>query len=399
MRNKGKIHAPSVVLGVLAGSIIAAGAAFGLAFGLANSGYLQKLAPNMIPGRQPEISQTDPSAAVKVMMLSENTIAEIASRSSKSVVNIDIKKTVPVAAPLMVIPGLGLGIEQPGLMLPKALQQVGSGSGIIIKEDGYILTNNHVVQNADEIKVTLSDKRTFKGKVIGRDSITDLALVKIPASGLPVAKLGTSAGIRPGDWAIAIGNPLGLDHTVTLGIISAIGRSLNEVGNAGELIQTDAAINPGNSGGPLLNIHGDVIGINTAIRQDGQNIGFAIPVDVFKQVSDELITKGRIARAYVGVYMQELSPQLNEALGVPEGTQGIAVAGVAPEGPASRAGLAKGDIIQKVDGSPVDSSRSVQTLVRKHKPGESISFVILREGKPMNVDVQVDDYPDTDQQS
>jgi S1-C subfamily serine protease len=207
--------------------------------------------------------------------------------------------------------------------------------------------------------------------------------------------LGTSKNLRPGDWAIAIGSPLGLDHTVTLGIVSALGRSLSDISslNNVELIQTDAAINPGNSGGPLLNIHGEVIGINTAIRQDGQNIGFAIPVDVFKGVADELIENGKVSRAYVGVYMQPMDKRLAKSLGVPETQSGVLVAGVQPGSPAEQAGLQREDIIQRVDGTEVESSQTVQTLVRKHKPGETISFLVLRDGKLIPIDVTIGEYP------
>lgn len=391
IRTSGKVDAPSVVLGVVAGAIIAIGTWVGLGY----AGYVKLpfLAPPVTPiAKQPEqkviVSQS------KAMLLSENTIADIASEASKSVVNIDTKTTAQ-GRPVLVFPENGM--DEPRLFIPRALA-IGSGSGIIIKSDGYVLTNNHVVQNANEITVTLSDKRKFKGKVIGRDQMTDLALVKIPATDLPIAKMGSSNAIRPGDWAIAIGSPLGLDHTVTLGIVSAIGRSItDEAFNFGDLIQTDAAINPGNSGGPLLNIHGEVIGINTAIRQDGQNIGFAIPVDVSKQIYEDLIAKGKVARAYVGVYMQPMNPDVAKALGVPEETPGVAVAAVAKDGPASQAGLAKGDIIQKVDGSTVDSNQEVQKLVRKHKPGESLSFIVLRGGKLVTIDVKVDEFPDNDQ--
>ena len=189
-------------------------------------------------------------------------------------------------------------------------------------------------ERPDDIKVTLNDKRTFKGTVVGRDSLTDLAIVKIEAKNLPAARFGTSKTIRPGDWAIAIGSPLGLDHTVTLGIISALGRSLSDLNNSVELIQTDAAINPGNSGGPLLNIHGDVVGVNTAIRGDAQNIGFAIPVDVAKDVAAQLLAHGTIARPYLGIFMQELDEKLAHSLALSPSTKGVIIAGIAPDSPA-----------------------------------------------------------------
>lgn len=382
----GKMHAPSLVLGAIATSIVGAAVWFGL--GAPTKFQLPEI--KTPAEKRIEDAPLTTITPTKIMMLAENTIADIASDASSSVVNIDIKKNVNLRSYGRFVPGFGL-------MIPETRElQIGSGSGVILKSNGYVLTNNHVIQSADDIIVTLSDKRKFKGKVVGRDSFTDLAVVKIDAEGLPPAKLGSSQKLRPGDWAIAIGSPLGLDHTVTLGIVSALGRSLSEISslNNVELIQTDAAINPGNSGGPLLNIHGEVIGINTAIRQDAQNVGFAIPVDVFKNVADDLIEKGKVARAYVGVYMQPLDERVSKSLGIDSKTKGILVAGVAPGSPAEQAGLRGGDIIQRVDGEVVDTSQAVQSLVRKHKPGENIDFLVMRDGKLMPVDVKVADYPE-----
>lgn len=386
----GKMHAPSVVLGVAAASLVGAAVYFGL---VPNS----KLQPPVQPTEQTTTTTTTttPLNPTKMMMLAENTIADIASDASQSVVNIDIKKNVSFQSPYTILmPGWGMIDPHHQETQPRAIQ-TGSGSGLVIKSDGFILTNNHVIQSADDIIVTLSDKRKFKAKVIGRDAFTDLALLKIDAKGLPAAKLGSSQNIRPGDWAIAIGSPLGLDHTVTLGIVSALGRSLSEISslNNVELIQTDAAINPGNSGGPLLNIHGQVIGINTAIRQDGQNIGFAIPVDVFRGVAEDLIKNGKVARAYVGVYMQPMDKRLAKSMGLDETIRGVLVAGVAPGSPAQKAGLRRGDIIQRVDGVEVDSSQTVQKQVRTHKPGDDVDLLVLRNDKLEPVTVKVDDYP------
>lgn len=391
----GKMHAPSLVLGAISACIIG-GAVW---YGVASNGKFQL--PQLPQKNSTETSvttttTTTPISPTKIMMLAENTISDIASDASKSVVNIDIKKNIIRSPYTILMPGFGMSEQQFGTEAEPKSMQIGSGSGLIIKADGYILTNNHVIQSADDIMVTLSDKRKYRGKVVGRDAFTDLALVKIDVKeDLPVATLGTSKSLRPGDWAIAIGSPLGLDHTVTLGIVSALGRSLSEISslNNVELIQTDAAINPGNSGGPLLNIHGQVIGINTAIRQDGQNIGFAIPVDVFKGVAEDLIKNGKVARAYVGVYMQPLDKRVAKSLGIDESIRGVLVAGVAPDSPAMQGGLKQGDIIQKVDGAGVDASQIVQSIVRKHKPGEEVSFLVLREGKLVPLDIKVADYP------
>ncbi|MBY0358661.1 MAG: trypsin-like peptidase domain-containing protein [Candidatus Obscuribacterales bacterium] len=327
-----------------------------------------------------------------------NVIADIAAAVTPSVVNIDTRSSVTVAN-MNPFRQFGLGAD-PFLdrldpyhnqMPPRKYESHGAGSGVIIREDGYILTNNHVVQKADEIKVTLSDKRVFVGKIVGKDRYTDLALVKIDAQGLKAAKLGDSKILRPGDWAIAIGSPLGLSQTVTLGIVSALGRSISNLHSV-DLIQTDAAINPGNSGGPLLNISGEVIGINTAIRGDGQNIGFAIPVDVAKQIMNDLIKNGSTPHAYIGIAMQDMDEKLAKFMGLPATTQGVVVAKVEPSSPAETAGLSQGDVIQKVNGKTVASSKDVQDLVRGHKPGETLNILVLRGQSLVPVTVKIGNY-------
>ncbi|HEY9773759.1 MAG TPA: trypsin-like peptidase domain-containing protein [Planktothrix sp.] len=337
-------------------------------------------------------------------VLAENTIADIAQMANQSVVNIDTKSSVTVSdAPMMGMQEFLFGGNS-FRPQPRKLERAATGSGVIYRADGYILTNNHVVGNAQSIVVTLADKRKYDGKVVGRDRFTDLAIVKIDANDLPAAHLGQSKSLRVGDWALAIGSPLGFDHTVTLGIISALNRE--HIGNLAEsqalnnvnLIQTDAAINPGNSGGPLLDIHGNVMGINTAIRGDAQNIGFAIPIDVARQTADELLAHGKIARAYVGVYMQDLDDKLAQSLGLPGGTKGVIVAKTAEGGPADQAGLQQGDLIKKVDGQSVASGNEVQAIVRKHKPGETVNFLIERDGQLSGVGVKIGDYPNGDEQ-
>jgi len=336
------------------------------------------------------------------VVLAENTIADIAQKASDSVVNIDISSRINVPdspfSPLMPFkefdfffaPGFGgQGLQR----LPHRLERKGAGSGLIYRSDGYILTNNHVVGDADDIQVTLNDKRVFKGTVVGRDSFTDLALVRISANNLPAARLGSSKNLRPGDWVIAIGNPMGLDHTVTFGIVSAIGRLLRDLNNNVELIQTDAAINPGNSGGPLLNIHGEVVGLNTAIRGDAQNIGFAIPIDTAKDIASQLVTKRNIERAYLGIYMQELDDELAHSLGVSVNTKGVVVAGLTAHSPAEDSGIRQGDIIQKVDSKPVSKGKDVQIVVRSHKPGDILPLLIFRDGQIKSINVKIGTYP------
>ncbi|HEY9677841.1 MAG TPA: trypsin-like peptidase domain-containing protein [Drouetiella sp.] len=344
-----------------------------------------------------------------VLALAENTVADIATRVSDSVVNIDTRRSITMTSagdPMQSFMfGPGMGLDMFSQERPRTYEQRGTGTGVIFRADGYILTNNHVVGNADQIEVTLNDKRKFKAKVVGRDRFTDLALLKIDgANNLTAATFGTSKPLRPGDWAVAIGSPLGFDHTVTLGIISALGRMLpsgqNETSSLGnvQLIQTDAAINPGNSGGPLLNIHGDVIGITTAIRGDAQNIGFAIPVDVAKDVAEQLLERGSIARAYIGIYMQDMNEQIARSLHISTNTKGVLVARTAEGSPSERAGLTQGDVIVKVDGQPVANSKEVQAIVRKHKPGDSVEFVIARGDQLVPATIKIGDYPSQDEQ-
>jgi S1-C subfamily serine protease len=352
---------------------------------------------------------TAPSGSIPAgTVLGENTIADIAQTANQSVVNIDTKSSVTITdSPFMGMPfqfffGGGGDEGNPFQMQPHKLERKGTGSGVIYRQDGYILTNNHVVGDAQTIVVTLADKRKFDGKVVGRDRFTDLAIVKINATGLPAAKLGSSKSLRVGDWAIAIGSPLGFDHTVTLGIISALNRSLGahrgeaQALNNVSLIQTDAAINPGNSGGPLLNIKGEVVGIDCAIRGDAQNIGFAIPIDLAKDTADQLLAHGSIARAYVGIAMTDLDEKLAKSLGLPANSKGIIVARTQPNGPAEEAGLQRGDLIEKIDGQAVTSGAEVQAIVRKHKPGETLNFLVARGDTLTGVPIKVGNYPETD---
>jgi S1-C subfamily serine protease len=322
--------------------------------------------------------------------LGENTIADLAAEAMKSVVNIDTQTSVVVPSdPFTQFSPFGFFDE--GTPLRK-YEIAGTGTGVIYRNDGYILTNNHVVGKADKIKVTLNDNRVFSGRVVGRDPYTDLALVKIPATGLPVAKFGPAQKLRPGDFAFAIGSPAGLSNTVTLGIISALGRSLGELGEGG-LIQTDTAINPGNSGGPLLNIHGEVVGINTAIRKDYQNIGFAIPTEIAQKVADQLLSKGSIQHPYVGISMRDLNDDINKALGLPAGTVGVVIAKVASGSPGDNAGLQTGDVITNVDGQPVRSAADVRKFVKAHQPGDTIKMTVARNGRTETLSINVGAMP------
>ncbi len=370
-RKNGKIDFISMLLGCLMGALVVL-VGYDVISRMPGKSELQ-------PGKSGQETQT-PTANRAFLSMAENTIADIAEEASKSVVNINIKQNAP-SNPLY---------EMMGIRMPP---QEGVGSGIIVKSNGYILTNNHVAGNASDILITLNDKRKFKGKVVGRDIYSDLAVVKIDATDLPVAKLGTSKTLRPGEWVVAIGSPMGFDHTVTMGIVSGVGRFVHEI-NRVDLIQTDAAINRGNSGGPLINIHGEVIGLNNAIINPdfAQNMCFAIPVDVFKDVSNDLIAGKKILHPYIGVGMQDLDEELARAMGLPPNTHGVVVAQVAQDSPADRSELALADVIQKVDGKEVNSPQEVKSVIKEHKPGDKLSFLVLRQGKILAINIIVGEF-------
>ncbi len=277
--------------------------------------------------------------------------------------------------------------------MPRRRQQASLGSGLIIDKSGLILTNNHVVKDADEITVKFANKQEAKGKVVGTDPKTDLAVIRVSAKeDLPVATLGNSDTLHVGEWAIAIGNPFGLDHTLTVGVISATGRS--EVGIAAyeNFIQTDASINPGNSGGPLLNVRGEVIGINTAIVASAQGIGFAIPVNMARKVMEDLVKKGKVTRGWLGVGIQPLTPELAKSFGV-GADEGILVNQVMPKSPAEAAGLKIGDVILSVDGKLIKDARQLQRLIGEAEIGRTIDVVVLREKTRRTLKIQVGELP------
>ncbi|MBE7178890.1 MAG: Do family serine endopeptidase, partial [Mucilaginibacter polytrichastri] len=303
-------------------------------------------------------------------------------------------------------------------MRPQGPQRA-SGSGVIISPDGYIVTNNHVVKDADKIEVTTNDKRTLQAKVIGTDPNTDLALIKVSSAGsLPIVKLGNSDDVRVGEWVLAVGNPFNLNSTVTAGIVSAKGRGLGIIGSGDNdqeqnpfqqqapnvpalnkgiesFIQTDAAINPGNSGGALVNTKGELVGINTAIASHTgsyEGYGFAIPINLAKKVLDDIEKYGKVQRGYVGVSFQELNPDAAEAFGVKE-TNGLYVNDVVKGGGAEAAGIRKGDIIKKVDGNNIYESSDLQEKVARLKPGDKVKLSVLREGqeKTFNVTLKPED--------
>jgi len=326
-----------------------------------------------------------------------NFVAEAVERIGPAVVRIDAARRVS--------PDIPEPFRNPffrrffGGDSPETEQRVerGTGSGLIISGDGRLVTNAHVVAGADRVRVTLKDGRIFDGEVVGADEVTDLAVVKIDAYGLPTATLGKSEALTAGEWAIAIGNPLGLDNTVTIGIISALGRSSSEVGVPDKrvsFIQTDAAINPGNSGGPLLNAKGEVVGINTAIRAGAQGLGFAIPIETVDRIADQLFAQGKVDHPYLGIQMATLTPETKEDINRDSGAgfkvtqdRGVVIIRVVKDSPAQKAGLKPGDIILKVGGKEVSSSNAVQQEVESSRVGTELPIEILREGKPLAIQV------------
>ncbi len=288
---------------------------------------------------------------------------------------------------------------------PREFQQRGQGSGFIVDSNGIILTNAHVIKGADKVTVILRDGREFQGEVRGVDEPSDLAVVKINGNNLPVAPLGNSAEVQVGDWAIAVGNPLGLDNTVTLGIVSTLNRPSSQVGIPDkrlDFIQTDAAINPGNSGGPLLNGRGEVIGINTAIRADGQGIGFAIPIDKAKSIQDQLARGEKISHPFIGVRMVTLTPDTakefnqdpNSPLLIPE-IQGVLIVQVIPDSPAARSGLRRGDVITQIDGEAISTADQLQRKVEQSRVGQSLGMKVRRGDQTQQVSVRPGELRDS----
>lgn len=271
--------------------------------------------------------------------------------------------------------------------VPQYRRENSLGSGFIISKDGYIITNDHVVRDAESIRVTLSDEKTYNGKVVGSDPKTDIAVVKISAKGdLPVAVLGDSDKLSVGQWAIAIGNPFGLNRTVTVGVISATGRSNMGIETYENFIQTDASINPGNSGGPLLNVYGEVIGINTAIVATGQGIGFAIPINMAKLAVPQLIKKGNVTRGWLGVSIQPVTEDLAQSFGLNR-AQGALVSDVVPGSPAAKAGVRQGDIITSFAGKEIKSVQQLQLTVANTPVGSPVEIEVLREGQKKKLTV------------
>jgi serine protease Do len=330
-------------------------------------------------------------------MIPDNFSA-LAEQVGPAVVNIQVAKTAGETGMRPQFRGNPFGDERfkelfGGQQQPER-KQGGLGTGFIIDKTGLIITNNHVVEDADTIKVKLKDEREFDAKVVGRDPQTDLALIKIDAKGeLPVARLGRSAGLKVGEWVLAVGSPFGLEQTVTAGIVSAKGRAIGS-GPYDDFIQTDASINPGNSGGPLVNLNGEVVGINTAIIAQGQGIGFAIPIDMATKIVAQLKDNGEVTRGWLGVNIQDLKGELADYYGA-KGGEGVLVTEVVPGNPAEKAGIQAKDIITAVDGEKVRTSRELTAKAATLPVGETTKITVVRDGKERTVDVKVAKRPVT----
>jgi serine protease Do len=335
------------------------------------------------------------SSSLSALSSPESPFVSVVDQTLPAVVFVDVKKKV--AGGDSDDPQSELFRRFFGQDMPRHPQvQPSSGSGFIIDKEGHVLTNNHVVSNASDITVTLNDRRSFKAKVVGTDPETDVAVIQINGDNLPVLRLGDSDRLHIGDWAIAIGNPLGmLRGSVTVGIVSAQGRSdLNIYGGTPmyqDFIQTDASINFGNSGGPLCNIRGEAIGINTAINPSGQGIGFAIPINLAKHVADQLMARGSVKRAMLGVYLAELTPEIAEGFGLARNEQGVIIRDVQDDSPAAHAGLKRNDVVVEFDGQPVTELQKFRIRVADTPVGRKVPVVVLRDGKRVTLDVMLED--------
>ncbi len=366
--------------------------------------FLSVLGASSFFNHPPLASAAAPGTTSQIQSLTATmpgSFADLAEQLSRTVVNIKVTKVEQAQ-----VPGFQQMPEGPFgdlfehffrqfPQMPRSHPVRGAGSGVIISDDGYILTNNHVVEGAQELSVTLSDQKEYKARIVGRDPKTDLAVVKIDADEtLPSAVMGNSDQLRVGDWVLAIGNPFGLSNTVTTGIVSAKGRIIG-AGPYDDFIQTDASINPGNSGGPLFNMQGEVVGINTAIIPQGQGIGFAIPVNTAKPLIPQLVKKGEVSRGYLGVNIQNISPELAKALKL-KNEKGALVSDVISGTPADKAGIKRGDVIVAYNDKDIKDSHDLPAMVAATPTGEKARVKILRDGKTKEFDVKIAELPSDD---
>ena len=373
---------------------------------------LRLFSPWIIPPGLAEVSP--PTAqlvqASRIPDTPHNFVAAAVDRVGPAVVRVDTERTVASRGsdPFFDDPFFrGFFGDDAFPRVPQEFRQQGQGSGFIVDGSGLVLTNAHVVSGADKVTVTLRDGRTFDGEVKGTDEPSDLAVVKIKGDNLPVATEGDSSQLQVGDWAIAVGNPLGLDNTVTLGIISTLNRSSSQVGIPDkrlDFVQTDAAINPGNSGGPLVNEQGEVIGINTAIRADAEGIGFAIPINKAKEIQSFLAEGKQVPHPFIGIQMTNLTVEQakqingdpNSLLTVPE-TDGVLIMQVVPDSPAAKGGLRRGDVIVKIDGEAVTNGEQLQDTVEGSEIGQGLRFEVIRGEQTQTVTVRPAELQDAGQ--
>ena len=354
------------------------------------------------------VTTVDKTGALSVVQALSATFEQVVSKASPAVVHIQIEKGVKESPVEFFGPNNGAGDPQglfrfffgpgmgqrgvPGPSSPSVGPiPVGQGSGFIISSDGYIITNNHIVDGADRLKVSLTDGRELTAKLIGTDPETEIALIKVDAQGLSPLPLGNSDDLRVGEWVLAIGSPFGLDHSVTSGIVSARGRGNVGIVDYADFIQTDAAINPGNSGGPLLDMSGNVVGMNTAIvsSNGGSNgVGFAIPVNMIKYITDQLLNNGKITRGFLGISIQEMTPELAKWFNVTEG-HGILVAEVSKDSPAEKAGLQRDDVIVEYNGRPVGEVGAFRSHIATTASGSTVNLTIVRNGQHMTKTIQI----------
>jgi len=352
----------------------------------------------------PAIAQD--SDRVKSITVPRNYVVEAVNRTGPAVVRINASRTVAsnqqIPQEFLEDPMFRQFFGDQLRRMPKERTERGTGSGFIINKEGDIITNAHVVSGADKVTVILKDGRQIEGKVLGSDELTDIAVVQVKPDNLPTVSIGSSQNLQPGDWAIAIGNPLGLDNTVTAGIISAIGRKSGQIGvdKRVSFIQTDAAINPGNSGGPLLNQNGEVIGVNTAIIQGAQGLGFAIPIETAQRIAKQIIEKGTVSRAYLGIQMvtvdANVKKQVNQdtefGIKISE-DKGVLITRVVDDSPAAKAGAKRGDVITRFNDKEILTADQVTQLVEDRAVGDKINMEVKRNGQTIALSVETAQFP------
>jgi len=380
--------------------------ALGLVLGVAGAGFahtIQKVAVNA-KATATEKADANPPATLKLADPSEGasktSFAPVVKAVLPSVVNISSSKVVKASAEgmeqLQMDPMFRQFFGQGGMEVPKDRREKALGSGVIVSPEGYILTNNHVIDGATDVKVTLSDKREFQARIVGADPKTDVAVLKIQATNVIPLTIGNSSNVEVGDVAIAVGDPFGVGQTVTKGIISAKGRGGLGIEDYEDFLQTDAPINPGNSGGALVNDRGELIGINTAIISHGsggsQGIGFAVPSNLARQVMDQILKNGKVVRAYLGILPQDVTPTMAKAFGEKD-AKGIVVGDVSPSSPAQDSGIQRGDIILELNGKPISDSNQLRMSISMMAPGTSVQLKTLRNGNERNLTVKLAEMP------